>query len=77
MVRGRQRGISKDTLEFILKHGSPERKSGNALEYKLLKKDKIRMLYELKQQIRLVERSAGRAVLVADDGTIITAYHLF
>jgi hypothetical protein len=77
VVRGKQRGISSNTLEFILNHGSPERKPGNALEYKLLKNDKTRILYELKQQIRLVEKSAGRAVLVGDDGTVITAYHIF
>jgi hypothetical protein len=77
VVRAKQRGIPKDTLEFILHHGFPERKPGNALEYKLLKKEKTRILWELKQQIKLVEKSAGKAVLVGDDGTVITVYHLF
>ena len=76
-VRCQQRGISQDQIDLIVSHGQKFRKSNGALEYRLLKKDKDRLISTLKKQINIVERSIGKGVLVSgDQGTVITIYHL-
>jgi hypothetical protein len=76
-VRCQQRGISQEQIDYIIEHGQKCRRPGGAFEYRLLKKDKGRLISTLKKQIHMVERSVGKGVLVSNDqGTIITAYHL-
>ena len=77
IVRCQQRGISQEQITFIIEHGQKCRRPGGALEYRLLKKDKDRLISTLKKQIHMVERSIGKGVLVSNDqGTVITTYHL-
>jgi len=76
-VRCQQRGISQDQIDLIVSHGQKCRRPGGALEYRLLKKDKDRLISILKKQIHMVERSIGKGVLASDDQeTVITIYHL-
>ena len=76
-IRCQQRGIPKEYVELIIQHGQQCRRQGSALEYRLLKKDKDRLISFLKKQIHMVERSVGKCVLVSEDHeTVITTYHL-
>lgn len=75
--RCKQRGISQEQVSIILKYGEKIRKSGGAFEYRLMKKEKDQLVSDLKKKIHMVERSAGKGVLVSDDeSTIITTYHI-
>lgn len=75
LSRSRQRGITSEAIDFIVQYGSPERRPGDAVEYRLERRHKARMITDLKRQIRVIERAAGKAVLVSDDGKLITVYH--
>lgn len=76
MVRSQQRGIPLDMIEIILRFGTPEKRPGNVLGYRLRKRDKARIVSSLKRQIQRIEKAAAKAVLVAEDGTVITAYNV-
>ncbi len=76
-IRCQQRGISKEQINLIIEHGQKGRRPGGAFEYRLLKKDKDRLISTLKKQIHMVERSVGKGVLISGDReTVITTYHL-
>jgi hypothetical protein len=75
LARSSQRGIRPDVIDLILEHGSKERRPGGAIELHLNKRDKTRMVAALKRRIRIIEQAAGKAVLMADDGKIITVYN--
>jgi hypothetical protein len=74
-ARSTQRGINSEVIGFILAHGSQERKPGGAMEIRINKRVKTRMVADLKRRLRVIERAAGKAVLMADDGVIITVYN--
>ncbi len=76
-IRCQQRGIPQKQLDLIIEHGHKCRRPGGAFEYRLLKKDKDRLISTLKKQIHMVERSVGKGVLISgDQETVITTYHL-
>jgi len=76
-IRAQQRGIPKDYIEMIMEYGTPTRKPGNALEYKMHKKTRDQVMRQLKQLMILIDRCANKAVLVdGDQKEIITVYHL-
>jgi Domain of unknown function (DUF4258) len=76
-MRCQQRGISRDQVELIISYGQKYKMPGGAWEYRLRKKDKDRVISELKRQIQMVERSVGKGVLISDDQeTVVTTYHL-
>ena len=75
-VRCQQRGISREQVDVIISHGQKCRRPGGAVEYRLPKKDRDRLISTLKKQIHVIERAAGKGVLVSDDETVITTYHL-
>lgn len=66
--RCRQRGISNKILDLVLGHGA-ETDRGIYLG----RREADRLISELKQAIRLVDR-ARNAFLVVDGGEVITAY---
>jgi hypothetical protein len=66
-ARSRQRGIPLENLDIILSFGTPIFKKGGATEFRLLKKD-------AKKLIQQFDKLIGKAVLVSEDGTIITTY---
>lgn len=74
-VRGQQRGIPEEMVHMLLLYGSTEQKTGGALEYRIRKRDRSRIVNRLKHTIQLLEKAKNKAVLVSDDGdTIITVY---
>ena|GEM_PF-2948590 len=74
-VRSKQRGISFDMIDLILTFGSGERRPGDAVEYRLNKRDRARIIANLKRQIQVIEKAARKAVLVSNDGAVITTYN--
>lgn len=76
-IRCQQRGFRQDYLDIILTYGSPERKPGNVMEFKLSKKDRARIEGELKNLIQALHKLSKKAVIVScATGEIITAYNL-
>ncbi len=66
-ARSRQRGIPFENMQLILSLGTPIQKRGGAIEFQFLKKDKKKLIQQL-------DKLTGKAVLVSEDGTIITVY---
>jgi hypothetical protein len=76
-VRSRQRGFPVDCISLIINFGTPIRRPGDALEYRLRKKDKVKVINYYKHQIQLLDKAAEKAVLVSGDtAEIITVYNL-
>ena len=74
--RIQQRGIPENSIELILEYGSPIRKPSDAYEYKVHKKEKNRIISNLKHLINIVETLPQKAVLVSNDCEVITVYHI-
>ena len=76
-IRSQQRGIPKDYIDIILRYGTPVRKQGDTLEYRLRKKDKERIIKHLKQLIQSIDKCTGKGVLVDSNmEEIVTVYNL-
>lgn len=76
-MRSQQRGILPDAIELIVNFGSPIRKPGNVLEFRLAKRDRARVICHLKRQIQLIDKTLNKAVLVdSQNQEIITSYVL-
>jgi len=76
-IRSQQRGIPKDYIEMIMEYGTATRKPGNAVEYKVHRKSRDRVVSHLKHLITLVDKCTTKAVLVdADHSNVITVYNL-
>ena len=76
-IRAKQRGIPTAIVETILEHGRPVRKPGGAWEYRLTKKHREQLIFALKEEIKRIEKSAGKGILIGGDGAaILTVYHL-
>ncbi len=76
-IRSQQRGIPKNYIDLILRYGTPVRRQGDTLEYRLHKKDKERIIKHLKQLIQSIDNCTGKAILVDSDmEEIITVYNL-
>jgi transposase len=75
--RSQQRAIPKDYIELILEYGTPVRRQGDTLEYRLHKKDRDRLVKHLKHLINSIDRCTNKAVLVDSDmKQIVTVYNL-
>ena len=74
--RSQPRAISKNQIDLILEYGHPISKCGNAIEYRVLKRQKNRIISDLKHLMHIVEKLPKKAVLVSNDGQIITVYNL-
>jgi hypothetical protein len=75
IMRSQQRGIKNNHVDLILKHGTPIRRPGNVMEYRLNKRDRARIIETLKRDIQSMDKCTSKAVLV-DTKTkeIITVY---
>ena len=73
-ARAQQRGFTEKDLEIIVSLGVPKRKAGGAVEYCLTKAVKQKEVTNLKRQLQRLERLAGKAVVLSEDGVVITAY---
>jgi hypothetical protein len=75
--RLQQRGIPKDYIDMILQYGTSVRKPGNALEYRLYKKDKDKIVKHYKHLIHLLDKCTTKAVVVDSNmEEIVTVYNV-
>lgn len=74
ITRSSQRGIPKDVVDIILSMGTSRQRPGNALEVRILKKDRIRLITSLRRVLKMVERSKNKCVITGSDGKVITLY---
>jgi len=75
-ARARQRGIPRDYVNLILKHGTMKKKPGKAFEIQIRTKDKNRIIQDIKKLINAVERCSKKAVLIDSKmETVITLYN--
>ncbi len=76
-IRSQQRGIPKDYIDIIVKYGTPVRRQGDTLEYRLHKRDKARIIGHLKQLIQSIDKCGNKAVLVDSRlKEIVSVYNL-
>jgi hypothetical protein len=78
-IRSKQRAIPKSYIDIIMEYGTPTRRPGNALEYKLKNRDKNKVINHLKRMIQKVDSCTGKAVLVNAENfrKVITVYNLY
>ncbi len=76
LARSNQRGIPLDLLDLILEYGTPTQRPGDVLEFRLKKRDKVKIVTHLKRLINKVNKADGKGVIESSDGNIITIYHL-
>lgn len=75
--RMQQRGISEKMISMIMNYGTPVRKQGGVVEFRIIPKIKQRLISDLKKQIQLIDKLSSKGVLVdLGDDTIVTTYHL-
>ena len=75
IMRSQQRGIKNNHVDLILKHGTPIRRPGNVMEYRLNKRDRARIIGTLKRDIQRMDKCTSKAVLVDTIAKeIITVY---
>lgn len=74
ICRAAQRGVRFDSLQLVLDLGTPVAKPGGAVEYRLRRKDGQEAICHLKRAIRQIEKATNAAVLVGEDGDILTTY---
>jgi len=76
-TRSKQRGFSRNTIDYIIKYGSIRWKPGNAKEIRVKKSVIHEAIEDRKKEIRLLENLKGKAILLSgDDDCIITMYHI-
>ena len=69
-VRMQQRGFQADDIDLITRFGTPVKRPGNAVEYRMTQKQK-------KHLIQVLDRVEKKAVLLRDnEETILTLYNL-
>jgi hypothetical protein len=76
-TRCSQRGIRIAVARAIADLGDSTWKPGGAFELRIKRRDKDRIVSQLKEIASLIERSNGKAILCSEDGNIITVYHRF
>lgn len=75
-TRMQHRGIQEAVVDILAHYGTPVRKKGNALEYRLKRKEIVGAITDLQHTISTLKRAMNKAVLVdCDTGDIITVYH--
>ena len=72
--RIRQRGITKNLLTCLIKHGTVEYCTGGATKTYLTRRDANIAISALKRRIRSIERAAGKSI-IEKKGKILTVYH--
>ena len=72
-IRQRQRGMGQDILDIILRYGRVEYQKGDSEKIFLGKRESNEIIRELKHAIKLIERSKGGTVILAQD-QIVTVY---
>jgi len=75
LKRFQQRGIKNSLVEIILEYGVSTRRPGDAFAYMIPKKEKNKIISNLKHIINVIDKSSGRVLIVSSDGHVITGYH--
>jgi len=73
--RCNQRGIPERIVELLTAVGETTSAPGGALRLTIPKREKSRLIHELKTAIHVVERASTAEIVLSPDGAIITAYH--
>ena len=77
LKRLKQRGFQEEYIDIIVNNGTSVKKPGKALEFRLRKRDKDRLVQELKRTIQFLDKCTNKAVLVDEDAkSIISVYNL-
>lgn len=65
-----------NVIDLIIQFGTPMEKPGKALEFRLQKRDKIKVVSHLKHLIQSVDKIENKAVLInTNEDEIITVYN--
>jgi hypothetical protein len=69
LIRKQQRGFQADDIDLITRFGTPVKRPGNAVEYRITQKQK-------KHLIQALDRVERKAVLLRnDEETVVTLYN--
>jgi len=68
-VRKQQRGFQADDIDLIVTFGTPIKRPGNTIEYRMRKKDGKRLIQRL-------DKILDKAVLVSEDDAVVTVYNI-
>jgi hypothetical protein len=75
--RSQQRGIRFSDVDLILALGTPKRKVGGAVEYRMTTKQRQQAIVQIKRLLNALDKTAGKAVLVNPRREeIITVYNI-
>jgi hypothetical protein len=74
IMRMSQRGISFDDIRMIVSKGRGEDAPGNAERYLIKEKERIALIEYHRKEMKILEKSGGKTIVVAADGGVITAY---
>lgn len=73
-ARMRQRGITPEDINVILDYGDAVTRPGSAMEI-FIRQDHVNALIkQYRNRLTILEKVRGKAILVSQDGTIITNY---
>ncbi len=75
-VRAQQRGFTGELIYLIRAFGTKTRRPGGAWEVMITRKNKRSLINKIhnKQLLQLLDKADGKALLIGNDETIITAY---
>jgi hypothetical protein len=74
-VRMQQRGVNPRALGFILENADKSEFVGSGCREQWISRRRLTALRRTHTDRRLIERSSGVAVVVSEDGVIVTIYH--
>ena len=72
--RFRQRGIKGEIVTYLYKYGKISFATGGATRVDLTRRNKKKILNELKKEMQWIEK-ASRVLIIEKDGHILTGYH--
>jgi hypothetical protein len=74
-ARMQQRGIPFRSLELILENADRYEFVGSGCKEQWISRKRLKALRNLNVNQRLIERAAGVAIVVSEDGVVVTVYH--
>lgn len=74
VMRMNQRAISLDDIRMIISKGRGEDAPGSAERYSIKEKERIALIEYHRNEMKLLEKSGGKTVIVGANGRVITAY---
>lgn len=74
-ARCAQRGIPEPCVDLVMQYGTASMRPGDAYAYTISRKQRDRIIRELRGFIKSLERSSDTVVVASEDGAVITTYH--